>query len=103
MTSFTSQKNSKLQSPPSRPMPERLPFRPGRLAGGALRRRHRASSGRAPFEARAVPPVSLASSAVRRTTMATYIVLASFTEQGIRNVKDTTKRADAVKQMGEKL
>ena len=35
--------------------------------------------------------------------MATYIVLASFTEQGIRNVKDTTKRADAVKQMGEKL
>ena len=27
--------------------------------------------------------------------MATYIVLASFTDQGIRNVKDTIKRADA--------
>lgn len=29
--------------------------------------------------------------------MAAYIVLAKFTEQGIRNVKDTTKRAEAVK------
>ena len=29
--------------------------------------------------------------------MATYIVLTSFTDQGIRNVKDTTKRADALK------
>ena len=28
--------------------------------------------------------------------MATYIVLMSFTDQGIRNVKETTKRADAV-------
>jgi len=27
--------------------------------------------------------------------MATYIVLANFTDQGIRNVKDTVKRADA--------
>jgi uncharacterized protein with GYD domain len=30
--------------------------------------------------------------------MATYIVLGSFTEQGIRNVKDTVKRADMVKE-----
>lgn len=30
--------------------------------------------------------------------MATYIVLANFTEQGIRNVKDTTKRAEAVRE-----
>ena len=35
--------------------------------------------------------------------MATYIVLASFTDQGIRNVKDTTKRADAVKELASKF
>ena len=29
--------------------------------------------------------------------MATYIGLATFTDQGIRTVKDTTKRADAVR------
>ena len=35
--------------------------------------------------------------------MATYVVLASFTDQGIRTVKDTTKRADAVKELGRKF
>jgi uncharacterized protein with GYD domain len=30
--------------------------------------------------------------------MLTYIVLASFTEQGIRNIKDTTQRADAARE-----
>jgi uncharacterized protein with GYD domain len=30
--------------------------------------------------------------------MLTYIVLATFTDQGIRNIKDTTKRADAAKE-----
>jgi uncharacterized protein with GYD domain len=30
--------------------------------------------------------------------MATYIVLAQFTDQGIRNIKETIKRADAFKQ-----
>ena len=35
--------------------------------------------------------------------MATYIVLASFTDQGIRNVKDTTKRADAVRELAKKF
>lgn len=35
--------------------------------------------------------------------MATYIVLTSFTDQGIRNVKDTTKRADAVKKLARKF
>ncbi|WP_309678932.1 GYD domain-containing protein [Polaromonas sp.] len=30
--------------------------------------------------------------------MATYIALSNFTDQGIRSVKDTTKRADAVKE-----
>jgi uncharacterized protein with GYD domain len=33
--------------------------------------------------------------------MATYILLASFTEQGIRNVKDTIKRADAFKSLAK--
>jgi uncharacterized protein with GYD domain len=31
--------------------------------------------------------------------MLTYIVLGTFTDQGIRTVKDTTKRADAAKEM----
>lgn len=35
--------------------------------------------------------------------MATYIVLSNFTEQGIRSIKDTTKRADAVKDLARKF
>ena len=35
--------------------------------------------------------------------MATYIVLTSFTDQGIRNIKDTTKRADAVREAAKKM
>src|SRR5262249_58428377 len=35
-------------------------------------------------------------------TMATYVVLGSFTEQGIKNVTDTTKRSDAVRAMAKK-
>src|SRR5262245_12374017 len=34
--------------------------------------------------------------------MATYVVLGKFTDQGIRAVKDTTKRADAFKAMAKK-
>ena len=34
--------------------------------------------------------------------MATYIVLGQFTDQGIRNVKDSPKRADALKEMAKK-
>ena len=34
--------------------------------------------------------------------MPTYIVLASFTDQGIRNIKDSPKRADAFKDMAKK-
>lgn len=34
--------------------------------------------------------------------MATYIVLASFTDQGVRNVKETTKRAQAFREMAAK-
>jgi uncharacterized protein with GYD domain len=35
--------------------------------------------------------------------MATYIFLGNFTDQGIRNVKDTTKRADAVKESARRF
>ena len=35
--------------------------------------------------------------------MPTYIVLGQFTEQGIRNVKDTSKRADAAKELAKKF
>jgi uncharacterized protein with GYD domain len=35
--------------------------------------------------------------------MITYVVLASFTDQGIRNAKDTMKRADAFKEMAKKF
>ena len=35
--------------------------------------------------------------------MATYIVLTSFTDQGVRSVKDTAKRADAVKELAKKF
>ena len=35
--------------------------------------------------------------------MATYITLINFTDQGIRNVKDTTRRSEAVAQLGRKF
>ncbi len=35
--------------------------------------------------------------------MSTYIVLGQFTDQGIRGVKDTGKRADALKEMAKKV
>lgn len=35
--------------------------------------------------------------------MAHFIVLASFTDQGIRNVKDTVKRAEAFKEAARKF
>ena len=35
--------------------------------------------------------------------MTRYLVLATFTDQGIRTVKDTTKRAAAVREMGAQL
>lgn len=35
--------------------------------------------------------------------MATYIVLGHFSDQGIRAVKDTTKRADAAKELAKKM
>lgn len=35
--------------------------------------------------------------------MGTYIALFNFTDQGIRSVKDTTKRADAVREAAKKF
>jgi uncharacterized protein with GYD domain len=35
--------------------------------------------------------------------MGTYIALSNFTDQGIRSVKETTKRADAVKEAAKKF
>lgn len=35
--------------------------------------------------------------------MATYIVLCNFTEQGIRNVKETTNRAEAVRRLAREF
>ena len=34
--------------------------------------------------------------------MATYVMLANFTDQGVRNAKDSPKRADAFKEMAKK-
>ena len=34
--------------------------------------------------------------------MATFVVLVNFTDQGIRNVKDTGKRADAYRELAKK-
>jgi uncharacterized protein with GYD domain len=34
--------------------------------------------------------------------MALYVILANFTDQGVRNIKDTPKRAEAFKAMAEK-
>lgn len=34
--------------------------------------------------------------------MATYLVLGHFTDQGIRHIKDTTKRAEAIRELARK-
>jgi uncharacterized protein with GYD domain len=34
--------------------------------------------------------------------MATYLVIGQFTDQGIRNIKETTKRAEALKDMAKR-
>jgi uncharacterized protein with GYD domain len=40
---------------------------------------------------------------LKEADMATYIVLGKFTDQGIRSVKDTTKRAEAFRAMASKV
>jgi uncharacterized protein with GYD domain len=44
---------------------------------------------------------SCTGSKLGRITMVTNVVLAKFTDQGIRNAKDSPKRADAFKQMAK--
>ena len=34
--------------------------------------------------------------------MATYILLASYTEQGIKGIKDTVKRTESVKELAKR-
>jgi uncharacterized protein with GYD domain len=38
-------------------------------------------------------------SSERRSAMATYIILINYTDQGIRNVKESPKRLDAAKKL----
>src|SRR4029450_21748 len=40
---------------------------------------------------------------LRRKAMATYIILGNFTDQGIRNIKDSPKREDAFRKLCEKM
>jgi uncharacterized protein with GYD domain len=47
--------------------------------------------------------VSEVPDAKRIKIMGTYIALSSFTDQGIRNVKDSTKRAEAVQAAAKKF
>jgi uncharacterized protein with GYD domain len=49
------------------------------------------------------PPTGAGKPKSEEKFMPTYIVLGQFTEQGIRNVKDTSKRADAAKELAKKL
>jgi uncharacterized protein with GYD domain len=50
------------------------------------------------------PPVRvLRATSMEVSTMATYIVLSNFTDQGIRNIRDTTTRADAMREMAKKF
>jgi uncharacterized protein with GYD domain len=39
----------------------------------------------------------------KEANMATYIILGQYTDQGIRNVKETTKRAEALKEMAKRV
>ena len=44
---------------------------------------------------------SCSGSQLGRMTMVTYVVLAKFTDQGIRNAKESPKRAEAFKQLAK--
>src|SRR5262245_10283805 len=60
------------------------------------------ASGRAPQE-RARPGRAEVHFDRQEGEMVTYIMLGQFTDQGIRNVKETTKRAQAVREMAKKV
>jgi uncharacterized protein with GYD domain len=38
----------------------------------------------------------------RKPAMATYILLATYTEQGLKGIKDTVKRTQTVKELAKK-
>jgi len=40
---------------------------------------------------------------MEESDMATYVTLFNFTEQGLRNIKDTVKRMEAAKQAGSEI
>src|SRR6516165_323421 len=61
----------------------------------AVRTRRRINRG--PINVRFAPK----SGQLGKTTMATYVVLATFTDQGVKNAKDSPKRAEAFRQMAE--
>jgi uncharacterized protein with GYD domain len=42
-------------------------------------------------------------SVTEENAMATYVTLYNFTEQGLRNIKDTVKRAEAAKKAGSEI
>jgi uncharacterized protein with GYD domain len=50
----------------------------------------------------AAAPAAPARSLVREVDMAYYVILANFTDQGVRTIKDSPKRADAFRAMAEK-
>jgi uncharacterized protein with GYD domain len=52
---------------------------------------------------RTLPSAKNAASSWKEDPMPTYIVLGQFTDQGIRNIKETTKRAQALKDMAQKF
>jgi uncharacterized protein with GYD domain len=54
------------------------------------------------FGTNATNAIELGRPQIRRETMATYILLMNFTDQGIRKIKDSPKRADAFKDMAKK-
>jgi uncharacterized protein with GYD domain len=45
----------------------------------------------------------MTASQYKEVRMATYVILAQFTDQGIHNVQDTIKRADATKELAKKF
>jgi uncharacterized protein with GYD domain len=49
------------------------------------------------------PAAQRRAASFQEDSMATYIILSSFTDQGIRGVRDTAARADAVKDLAKKL
>jgi uncharacterized protein with GYD domain len=78
-----------------------------KLGPSALRKNGPLGLGRSGLSIRPAPyypgPSAFGVGPQERFTMATFIVLGTFTDQGIRNIKDTTKRADAFRELAKSL